>query len=150
MSVKAEEINKITEKEKELRKKLGEIRNQNIPLYELPLALEEIYCNLALLKRDKEKIKEELNGNGIKKITGSVVVQMSVNGGEDKKIKIVVGADDLKESIITDEMYVVTKQCPLLNAIKNAKKNDLVVIKTESKGRKITTIIKIEENNTVL
>ncbi len=138
----------LTQKEEVLKQELKKIRNSNLAPEERPMALDEIHCELSLLKKKRQKVEEKIsNDKAIEKVIGTAVIVISVNGDEDKRMEIIV-VDENKEEITTiNNIYIVSKVCPLFRAIEKAKKNDLIVIEKEHKGKKITTIIKVEEKN---
>lgn len=138
------DLNRIERREEELRKELKKIRNSNLAPEERPMAIDTVHCELSLLKK-KKKIQEKNGKKAIKKVIGTSTVVVSVNGDDDKRMDIII-VDEEDDALLDapNNVYIISKRSPLYMAIKDAKENDLVIIDREHRGRKLTTIIKIE------
>lgn len=143
-----EELSEIGKKEITLREELRKIRNSNLAHEEAPMIVDTIHRDMTLLQQKKKKLEKIINGKGVKKTLGTAIVLVSVNGDKDKKMEVIITEEDLAETItVAEDIYIVSAKCPLFNAIKTAKKNDLVILKRETKGRETTTFIRVVEKS---
>ncbi len=143
-----EKLQEIENREKNLRQQLKDARNQNLALDEVPMVVGEINRELLFLNHKKQKTMQEISNSGVSKTLGTATVLISVNGDEDKEMKVVIAEENIPEIIVgINNTFVVSKECPLFNAIKTAKEDDLVIMTKELKGKKITTFIRVVEKS---